>query len=84
MANYTAEPVYDNKDIKELLRNQVFGSVRFEQSIRNMLKEGVDTFIEIGPGKVLSGFVKKIDKEVKVYSIETVEDMNNVIKEMGL
>ena len=84
VANYTAEFVYDYKDIKELLRKQVFGSVRFEQSIRNMLKEGVDTFIEIGPGKVLSGFVKKIDKEVKVYSIETVEDMNNVIKELGL
>ena len=49
-----------------------------------MLKEGVDTFIEIGPGKVLGGFVKKIDKEAKVYSIETVEDMNNVIKELGL
>ena len=84
VANYTAEFVYDDKDIKELLRKQVFGSVRFEQSIRNMLKEGVDTFIEIGPGKVLGGFVKKIDKEVKVYSIETVEDMNNVIKELGL
>lgn len=84
VANYTAEFVYDDKDIKELLRNQVFGSVRFEQSIRNMLKEGVDTFIEIGPGKVLGGFVKKIDKEAKVYSIETVEDMNNVIKELGL
>ena len=53
VANYTAEFVYDDKDIKELLRKQVFGSVRFEQSIRNMLKEGVDTFIEIGPGKVL-------------------------------
>ena len=84
MANYTAEFVYDDKDIKELLRKQVFGSVRFEQSIRNMLKEGVDTFIEIGPGKVLGGFVKKIDKEAKVYSIETVEDMNNVIKELGI
>ena len=84
VANYTAEFVYNDKDIKELLRKQVFGSVRFEQSIRNMLKEGVDTFIEIGPGKVLSGFVKKIDKEAKVYSIETVEDMNNVIKELGL
>ena len=84
VANYTAEFVYDDKDIKELLRKQVFGSVRFEQSIRNMLKEGVDTFIEIGPGKVLSGFVKKIDKEAKVYSIETVEDMNNVIKELGI
>ena len=84
VANYTAEFVCDDKDIKELLRKQVFGSVRFEQSIRNMLKEGVDTFIEIGPGKVLGGFVKKIDKEAKVYSIETVEDMNNVIKELGL
>ena len=84
VANYTAEFVYDDKDIKELLRKQVFGSVRFEQSIGNMLKEGVDTFIEIGPGKVLGGFVKKIDKEVKVYSIETLEDMNNVIKELGI
>mgnify|MGYP001002543275 FL=1 len=84
VANYTAEFVCDDKDIKELLRKQVFGSVRFEQSIRNMLKEGVDTFIEIGPGKVLGGFVKKIDKEAKVYSIETVEDMNNVINELGL
>ncbi len=84
VANYTAEFVYDDKDIKELLRKQVFGSVRFEQSIRNMLKEGVDTFIEIGPGKVLGGFVKKIDEEAKVYSIETVEDMNNVTKELGL
>lgn len=84
VANYTAEFVCDDKDIKELLRKQVFGSVRFEQSIRNMLKEGADTFIEIGPGKVLGGFVKKIDKEAKVYSIETVEDMNNVIKELGL
>ena len=84
VANYTAEFVCDDKDIKELLRKQVFGSVRFEQSIRNMLKEGVDTFIEIGPGKVLGGFVKKIDKEAKVYSIETVEDMNNVIKDLGL
>ena len=84
VANYTAEFVCDDKDIKELLRKQVFGSVRFEQSIRNMLKEGVDTFIEIGPGKVLGGFVKKIDKEAKVYSIETVEDMNNVIKELGI
>ena len=84
VANYTAEFVCDDKDIKELLRKQVFGSVRFEQSISNMLKEGVDTFIEIGPGKVLGGFVKKIDKEAKVYSIETVEDMNNVIKELGL
>lgn len=84
VANYTAEFVCDDKDIKELLRKQVFGSVRFEQSIRNMLKEGVDTFIEIGPGKVLGGFVKKIDEEAKVYSIETVEDMNNVTKELGL
>ena len=49
-----------------------------------MIADGVDTFIEIGPGKVLSGFVKKIDSQVAIYSIETVEDMEAVIKELGL
>ena len=84
VANYTGEYVYDESHIKDILRNQVSGSVRFEQSIRTMIADGVDTFIEIGPGKVLSGFVKKIDSQVAIYSIETVEDMEAVIKELGL
>ncbi len=84
VANYTGEYVYDETHIKEILRNQVSGSVRFEQSVRTMIADGVDTFIEIGPGKVLSGFVKKIDAQVAVYSIETVDDMQAVIKELGL
>ena len=58
-----------------LLVKQVSGSVRFEQSIRGMLADGVDTFVEIGPGKTIAGFLRKIDREAKVINIETAEDL---------
>jgi [acyl-carrier-protein] S-malonyltransferase len=83
VANVNAEFINDEKDIKELLKKQVYSSVKFEQSIRKMIESGVDTFIEIGAGKTLSGFVKKIDSNVKSYSIETVQDLNAVL-ELGL
>ena len=76
VANYTGEYVYEADDIRKLLRDQVSGSVRFEQSIKNMISQGIDTFIEIGPGKTLSGFVKKISTDVSVCNIETVEDLD--------
>lgn len=76
VANYTGEYVYEADGIRKLLRDQVSGSVRFEQSIRNMISQGIDTFIEIGPGKTLSGFVKKISTDVSVCNIETVEDLD--------
>lgn len=53
-----------------MLEKQVMSSVYFEDSIRYMLENGVDTIIEIGPGKVLSGFIRKIDKTIKTYQVE--------------
>ena len=70
VANVTAEYVTDAACVKPLLMKQVSSSVRWEQSVRAMLADGVDTFIEIGPGKTLAGFMKKIDRTVKVLNIE--------------
>lgn len=78
VANVTAEYVKDKNDVKELLTRQVSSSVKFEQSVKMLIEDGVDTFIEIGPGKTLSGFVKKISKEVKVFNVEKVEDIENL------
>ena len=58
-------------------------SVRWEQSVRAMLADGVDTFIEIGPGKTLAGFMRKITRDVKVVNIETLDDVK-ALKENGL
>lgn len=81
VTNVTAEYVTDSKETKALLAKQVASGVRWEQSVRNMLAEGVDTFIEIGPGRTLTGFLKKIDKEVKMYNIETFEDVAKVLEQ---
>ena len=81
VANYTAEYVEDSENIRELLKKQVSGSVKFEQSIRTMLADGVDTFIEVGPGKTLSGFVKTIDPSVRIRNIETMEDLQALVAE---
>lgn len=78
VANYNAQYIEGVQGIRELLKNQVSASVRFEQSIKKMISRGVDTFIEIGPGKTLSGFVKKINKEVSVLNIENIEDIYTV------
>ena len=74
-ANITGAYVTDSAEIVPLLVKQVSGSVRFEQSIRGMLADGVDTFVEIGPGKTIAGFLRKIDREAKVINIETAEDL---------
>ena len=77
-ANVTGEIVEDAAKVRGLLTEQVYSSVRFEQSIRNMLAAGVDTFYELGPGKTLAGFVKKIDREATVVNIETMEDLAKI------
>ena len=74
-ANVTGGIVEDAAKVRGLLTEQVYSSVRFEQSIRNMLSAGVDTFYELGPGKTLAGFVKKIDRDATVVNIETMEDL---------
>jgi [acyl-carrier-protein] S-malonyltransferase len=76
---------YTNKDdIKEILSNHIISPVRFSDSIKQMIKMGVDTFVEIGPGKVLSGFIKKIDETVNVMNVCDVESLNNLFERMGL
>ena len=80
IANVTAEYVTDKGDIKELLKKQVSSSVKWQQSLELMIKDGVDEFIEIGPGHTLSGFVKKIDRGLKTVNIDTLEDLNKFIE----
>lgn len=85
VTNVTAEYVTkDNKDeIKEMLKKQVSSSVLWIQSVEKMIENGVDTFVEIGPGKTLTGFIKKIakavDKEVTTYNVEKYEDVDTVV-----
>ena len=75
VANVTAQYVTDAESVKSLLEKQVSSSVRWQQSVEMMIADGVDTFIEIGPGKTLSGFMKKINRNVKVLNIEKMEDI---------
>ena len=78
VANVTAEYVTDEKEIKGLLERQVSSSVRWQQSVEAMVAAGVDTFVEIGPGKTLSGFMRKINRNVRTVNIETVEDLEKI------
>lgn len=82
VTNVTAQYVTDIKETKPLLAKQISSPVRWEESVRNMIADGVDTFVEIGPGKTLAGFMRRIDRSVKVYNIETWEDMEKVIAEL--
>lgn len=75
ITNVTADYVTDPAQVKDLLTKQVSSSVRWQQTMERMLADGVDTFVEIGPGKTLSGFMKKINKEATVINIEKVEDL---------
>ncbi|MFC4557081.1 ACP S-malonyltransferase [Virgibacillus kekensis] len=78
-ANVTAEPVTDKDEVKELLIRQLYSPVRFEESIRNMIDQGVDAFVEVGNGKVLSGLVKKIDRKIKTFAVQDSESLNDFI-----
>ena len=80
ISNVTASPVTMAEEMKELLVQQLYSPVRFEESIRTLLDLGVDTFIECGPGKVLSGLVKKIDRSAVVYAAYDQESIEKVIE----
>ncbi len=79
ITNVTAECVKKSQQIKSLLAKQISSPVKWQQSVETMIADGVDTFIEIGPGKTLAGFMRKIDRNVKVYNVQTVEDVENVL-----
>lgn len=74
VTNVTAEYVRDIQETKKLLREQVASSVRWQQSMERMIADGVTTFVEIGPGKTLAGFLRKISRDVKVINIASWED----------
>lgn len=78
--NIDAKPYNESDDIKDILAKHVISSVRFSDSIKCMIQNGVDTFVEIGPGKVLTGFVKKVDKEVNCININDVESLEKAIE----
>ena len=75
-ANYTAKPYTD--DVCRLLCKQVMSPVKWQQTIENMIADGADTFIEVGPGKVLSGLIKRISKDVKIMNVDKFEDIGTV------
>ena len=74
IANVTAGYVTKKEEVKPLLASQVSSSVRWQQTIERLLADGADEFVEIGPGRTLSGFVKKVNRDVKVSSIDKMED----------
>ena len=78
MSNVTADKIQDISEIKDLLIKQIENRVRWRESVINMVNDGVNNFIEIGPGKVLSGLIKRINKEVNVQSINTIEDIKSL------
>lgn len=77
-SNVEATRVTNADGIKEMLAKQMISSVCFWQSIEKMIEEGVDTFVEIGPGKSLSGFVKRINKDVKIINIDKISDLDKL------
>lgn len=82
VTNVTAEYVTDISETKALLAEQVASSVRWQQSVENMIADGVDTFVEIGPGRTLAGFMRKINRDVKVYNVGIWEDVDKVVSEL--
>ena len=84
VANVTAQYVKNAAEVKELLTRQVSSSVRWQQSVEAMIADGVDTFIEIGPGKTLAGFMRKISRDVKTLNVEKLEDIGKVVEALKL
>ncbi|MBD5545709.1 MAG: ACP S-malonyltransferase [Lachnospiraceae bacterium] len=80
IANVTADYVASKEEVKPLLQKQVSSSVKWQQTIELMIKDGVTTFIEIGPGKTLTGFMRKINRDVQVLNVEKVEDLEKAVE----
>lgn len=82
VTNVTAQEVTDISQTKELLARQVSSSVRWQQSMENLIAAGVDTFVEIGPGRTLAGFMRKISRDVTVYNVGTWADVEKVAESL--
>ena len=82
ITNVTGEVVESKEQIKPFLKNQVMSTVLFEKSIRTMMDMGVDTFVEIGPGKVLSGFVKKINRKALILNVQDLKSLESTIEKL--
>ena len=82
VTNVTAQQVTDISQTKELLAEQVSSSVRWQQRMENLIADGVDTFIEIGPGRTLAGFMRKISRDVTVYNVGTWADVEKVAESL--
>ncbi|MBC2580936.1 ACP S-malonyltransferase [Clostridium sp. DJ247] len=82
VTNVTGEVVENTEDIKPYLKRQVMSSVLFEKSIRTMIDMGVDTFVEIGPGKALSGFIKKINRKALILNVQDLKSLKTTIEKL--
>ena len=82
VSNLMGDFVTETKEIKFLLKMQISSPVKWQQSVERMIEEDVDTFVEIGPGRTLSGFMKKINKEVKAFNIDKYQDLEKVCAEL--
>lgn len=83
-SNYTAAPAKTGDEVRENLVKQVSGAVRWQDSIEKMIDEGIDTFIEIGPGKVLKSMMRRINKKVTALNINDIATMEKVLAELGV
>ncbi|MCD8312693.1 MAG: ACP S-malonyltransferase, partial [Bacteroidales bacterium] len=79
LTNVTGDYVKDQSEVKDFLTRQVSSSVRWQQSVERMIKDGADEFVEIGPGRSLSGFMRKINRDVATYNIDKMEDFEKYV-----
>ena len=84
ISNVNAELINSAEEVKDLLYQQVMSSVLWEQIIRKMIEAGVQNFVEIGPGKTLSGFVKKIDRGLCIYNVEDIASLETTAKALAV
>ncbi len=82
ISNVTAQMVTEREQVKDLLVKQVSSPVRWQQCVETMIENGADTFVEIGPGKTLSGFMRRINRNVTMMNIQTVEDFQKVTEKL--
>ena len=81
-SNVKGLPYEEEDDIRFILKKHIMSSVYFEKEIQDMINKGVNTFVEVGPGKALRGFVKKIDKNSRLLNVEDMESLNNALNEL--